>query len=93
VLVREAAYRSGREEQDPTADGQRFDVGTLKLETLLEDPDSRAVLDELLPELTAHPALEHIKNLPLDVVLGAGDALPPDVLADLRARLAALPLR
>ncbi len=90
ALVKEAEYRSGNESSDSSPGGARYDLGAAKLETLLEDVESRAIFDELVPELTAHPFLEHMKAMPVEAILGSGNTLSPAVVDELRVRLSAL---
>nr|WP_236779049.1 glycoside hydrolase family 3 N-terminal domain-containing protein [Agromyces seonyuensis] len=70
---------------------ERYDLATTPLGVLLDDPDSRAILDELVPELPAHPMIGLAKGMPFDAVIGmAADQLPADALGGLRERLGAL---
>lgn len=70
----------------------RYDLATTPLKVLLDDPEARAVLDELVPQLPAHPMIGLAKGMPVDTVLGmAAQEAPAELLDTLRARLAALP--
>jgi hypothetical protein len=92
VLLREVGYRGGEEGQSQ-AGGSRYDLSTVRLEVLLADPEARAVLEELLPEIVAHPFLEHMKSSPLDTLLGASGSLAGPVSEQVRERLQALASR
>jgi hypothetical protein len=69
----------------------RFDLETTTLGTLLDDPEARAVIDDLVPELPDHPMIGFAKSMPAGAVLKmAGGQLPPETLEQLTARLSAL---
>ena len=69
----------------------RFDLETTPLGELLDDPDARAVIVELVPELPDHPLIGVAKGMPAGAVLRmAGGQLPADVLEQLKTRIAAL---
>ena len=68
----------------------RYDLST-SVGTLLADPSARAVLEDLVPELPAHPMIALASGMPVEAVLSlAGDAAPDELLDALRTRLAAL---
>ena len=69
----------------------RFDLQTTTLGELLDDPDARAVIDDLEPELPDHPMIGFAKGMPAAAVLKmAGGQMPPDVLEQLQTRIAAI---
>lgn len=69
----------------------KFDLETTTLGTLLDDPDARAIIDELVPELPDHPMIGFAKGMPAAGVLKmAGGQLPPETLEALTTRLSAL---
>jgi beta-glucosidase len=69
----------------------RFDLDTTTLATLLDDPEARAVLDEVVPELAAHPMLPFVKGMPVSQLLQlAGAQIPADTVETLKARIGAL---
>lgn len=69
----------------------RFDLDTTTLAQLLDDPEARAVIDEVAPELPAHPMIGFVKNMPVNQLLAmAGAQVPADTVALLRERIAAL---
>ncbi|WP_396657009.1 hypothetical protein [Microbacterium sp.] len=69
----------------------RFDLETTTLQDLLDDPESRAILDEVVPELPEHPMLEFVKGMPVNQLLQlAGAQIPADKVATLRERIEAL---
>ncbi len=73
----------------PTA---RYDLGKTPLATILDDPEARAILDELLPELADHPMIGLAKGMPVESVLGmAATDVPEDVIDQVRSRISALP--
>ncbi len=69
----------------------RFDLETTTLGTLLDDPDARAVIDDLVPDLPDHPMIGFAKGMPAAAVLKmAGGQIPADVLEQLKIRIGAL---
>lgn len=69
----------------------RFDLDTTTLGQLLDDPDARVIIDELVPELPTHPMIGMAKGMPVNTVLSfAGSQIDPAVLAQLTARIRAL---
>ncbi len=69
----------------------RYDLATTPLKAFLDDPEARAVLDELVPELPAHPMIGLAQGMPLETVLGmAAQEAPAELLDTLRIRLTAL---
>lgn len=69
----------------------KFDLNTTTLGQLLDDPEARAIIDELVPELPTHPMLGMAKGMPVSTVLTfAGGQVDPEVVAQLKARIAAL---
>lgn len=69
----------------------RFDLNTTTLGQLLDDPQARAIIDELVPELPTHPMVGMAKGMPVNTVLTfAGGQVDPDVLTELKTRIAAL---
>jgi hypothetical protein len=69
----------------------KFDLNTTTLGQLLDDPEARGIIDELVPELPTHPMVGMAKGMPVNTVLTfAGGQVDPDVLTELKARIAAL---
>ncbi|MCC2031484.1 hypothetical protein [Microbacterium allomyrinae] len=69
----------------------RYDLETTTLGRLLDDPDARAIIVELVPELPDHPMIGFAKGMPAAAVLKlAAGQLPPDTVAQLTTRIAAL---
>ena len=69
----------------------RFDLETTTLGELLDDPDARAVIVELVPELPDHPMIGFAKGMPAAAVLKmAGGQIPADTVEKLQTRIAAL---
>lgn len=69
----------------------RYDLETTTLGALLDDPEARAIIVELVPELLDHPMLGFGRSMPAAAVLrmGAG-RLPAETLDELAARIGAL---
>ncbi|MET0673796.1 MAG: hypothetical protein ABWY37_09915 [Microbacterium pygmaeum] len=69
----------------------RFDLDVTTLSQLLDDPEARAIIVELVPELPGHPMVGMIKNMPASTVLAmAGSQLPAATLTELKERVSAL---
>ena len=68
-----------------------FDLETTTLAQLLDDPRSRAVIDEVVPELPNHPMIGMVKGMPVNQLLRmAGSQLDAARVAALRVRIEAL---
>jgi hypothetical protein len=69
----------------------KYDLDTTTLGTLLDDPEARAIIVELVPELPDHPMIGFAKGMPAGAVLKmAGGQIPADVVEQLKARMASL---
>lgn len=69
----------------------KFDLNTTTLGQLLDDPEARAIIDELVPELPTHPMIGMAKGMPVNTVLSfAGGQVDPAVIDQLKTRIAAL---
>lgn len=69
----------------------RYDLTTTPFKALLDDPESRAILDDLVPDLSSHPMIALAAGMPVEAVLSiAGGRLPAELVSTLRARLNAL---
>jgi len=69
----------------------KYDLETTTLGTLLDDPDARAIIVDLLPELPDHPMIGFAKGMPAAAVLKmAGGQIPADTVEQLQTRIAAL---
>ncbi|MET0734266.1 MAG: hypothetical protein ABWY55_01275 [Microbacterium sp.] len=69
----------------------RFDLETTTLGQLLDDPEARAVIVELVPELPDHPMIGFAKGMPAGAVLKmAASQLDPETLEQLKTRISAL---
>jgi hypothetical protein len=69
----------------------RYDLETTTLAQLLDDPESRAIIDEVVPQLPAHPMIGLVKGMPVNQLLQvAGSQVDPATVAVLRERIAAL---
>ncbi len=69
----------------------RFDLETTTLGELLDDPEARTIIDDLVPELPDHPMIGFAKGMPAGAVLKmAGGQVPADLLEQLETRIAAL---
>ena len=60
----------------------KYDLETTTLGTLLDDPEARAIIVELVPDLPEHPMIGFAKM--------AGGQLPEDTLNELTTRIGAL---
>lgn len=69
----------------------KYDFATTTLQQLLDDPEAKAILDDVVPELASHPMIGFVKGMPVDQLLGlAGSQIPADTLETLRTRIGAL---
>jgi alpha-L-rhamnosidase len=69
----------------------RFDLNQITVGELLDDPESREIIDELVPEIASNPMISMARAMHFDVLAGmAGTVVDPKVLAELRERLRAL---
>lgn len=69
----------------------KYDLETTTLGQLLDDPEARGIIVELVPELPDHPMIGFAKNMPAAAVLQmAGNQLPADTLEQLKTRISAL---
>jgi beta-glucosidase len=70
----------------------RFDLDSTPLKDILADPEGRALLDEFLPGLSAHPMIAFAVAMPFNTVatMAAGEA-PRELIDRLGSRLTALP--
>ena len=64
-----------------------YDLATTPLRVLLDAPDARAVIEELLPELPAHPMIQMAQNMATDSVLAFAAGTDPERVAALREAL------
>jgi hypothetical protein len=69
----------------------RYDLETTTLAQLLEDPESRAIIDDVVPQLPTHPMIGFVKGMPVTQLLQiAGSQVDPATVAVLRERITAL---
>ena len=69
----------------------KYDLETTTLGQLLDDPEARAIIVELVPELPDHPMIGFAKGMPAAAVLKmAAGQLPPATLEQLSERIGAL---
>lgn len=69
----------------------KYDLETTTLGTLLDDPDARAIIVDLVPELPDHPMIGFAKGMPAAAVLKmAGGQIPADTVEKLQTRIGAL---
>jgi hypothetical protein len=69
----------------------RYDLETTTLAQLLEDPESRAIIDDVVPQLPTHPMIGFVKEMPVTQLLQiAGSQVDPATVAVLRERITAL---
>jgi len=68
-----------------------YDLETTTLAQLLDDPRTRAIIDEVVPQLPNHPMIGFVKGMPVNQLLQmAGSQVDPATVAILRDRIAAL---
>ncbi len=69
----------------------RFDLDTTTLQQLLDDPEARAVLDEIAPEIATHPMIGFVSGMPVNQVLQlVGAQVPAELVETLKTRIGAL---
>ncbi|WP_314504808.1 hypothetical protein [uncultured Microbacterium sp.] len=69
----------------------RFDLDVTTLGQLLDDPQARAIIVEVVPELPGHPMLGMVKGMPANTVLAmAASQFPAEKAAELKKRISAL---
>ncbi len=69
----------------------KYDLDVTTLGELLNDPEARAIIVEVVPELPGHPMLSMVKGMPANTVLAmAAGQFPADKAAQLKERIAAL---
>jgi hypothetical protein len=69
----------------------KYDLDVVTLGELLDDPQARAIIVEVVPELPDHPMIGMVKGMPANTVLAmAAGQLPAEKAADLKARITAL---
>ena len=69
----------------------RYDLDVTTLGELLDDPEARAIIVEVVPELPDHPMLSMVKGMPANTVLAlAAGQFPADKAAQLKERISAL---
>ena len=68
-----------------------YDLATTTLAQLLEDPRSRAIIEDVVPQLPGHPMIGFVKGMPVNQLLQlAGSQVDHATVAVLRERIAAL---
>lgn len=76
---------------DPGQSQGRFDLNKTTVGELLDDSESRGIIDELVPEIASNPMISMARAMPFDVLAGmAGTIVDPKVLIELRERLRSL---
>ena len=69
----------------------KYDLDVTTLGELLDDPQARAIIVDVVPELPGHPMIGMVKGMPANTVLAmAAGQLPDEKAADLKARITAL---
>ncbi len=69
----------------------KYDLDVTTLGELLDDPQARAIIVDVVPELPGHPMIGMVKGMPANTVLAmAAGQLPAETAADLKARITAL---
>lgn len=71
-----------------------YSTGATDIGTLLDNPDTKAVLQKHLPGFADNPQIEMARSMTLKQIQGfAGDAITDEALARVDADLAKLPAR
>ena len=69
----------------------KYDLDVTTLGELLDDPQARAIIVEIVPELPGHPMVSMVRGMPANTVLAmAGGQLPPEKAAQLKEGISAL---
>jgi hypothetical protein len=69
----------------------KYDLDVTTLGELLDDPQARAIIEDVVPELPGHPMVAMVKRMPANTVLAmAAGQLPPEKAAELKERISAL---
>ena len=69
----------------------KYDLDVTTLGELLDDPQARAIIVDVVPELPGHPMIGMVQGMPANTVLAmAAGQLPAEKAADLKARITAL---
>jgi hypothetical protein len=69
----------------------KYDLDVTTLGELLDDPQARAIIVDVVPELPHHPMIGMVKGMPANTVLAmAAGQLSAETAADLKARITAL---
>lgn len=69
----------------------KYDLDVTTLGELLADPQARAIIVDIVPELPDHPMIAMVKGMPANTVLAmAAGQLPAETAAQLRERITAL---
>ncbi|MEL4317489.1 hypothetical protein WJX64_00575 [Leifsonia sp. YIM 134122] len=69
----------------------RYDISTVKVGTLLDDPDAVAVLERIAPGVSSNPMIGLARGMSLDAALGAaGGRVDAATKQRLRDELSAL---
>ncbi|MCR2764419.1 hypothetical protein NQ152_12980 [Microbacterium sp. zg.B48] len=69
----------------------KYDLDVTTLGQLLDDPEARAIIVDLVPQLPDHPMLGMVKGMPANTVLAmAASRFPADKAALLKERISAL---
>jgi hypothetical protein len=69
----------------------RFDLSRATVGALLDDPDARAIIDRLAPELPRHPMIGMARGIPFNTMVAlSGGEFPPALADQLREELGRL---
>ena len=69
----------------------KYDLDVTTLGELLDDPDARSIIVDVVPELPDHPMIAMVKGMPASTVLAmAAGQLPAEKATELKARISAL---
>ena len=69
----------------------KYDLDVTTLGELLADPDAKAIIVDVVPELPDHPMIAMVTGMPANTVLAmAAGQLPAEKATELKARITAL---
>jgi len=94
ALAGVAASASAADAPAAAAAAAKFSTADSSIGTLLDNPETKAVLEKHIPQFVSNPQIEMAKAMTLKQIQGyAGDALSDDTLAKIDADLAKIPAK
>ena len=69
----------------------KYDLDVTTLGELLDDPQARAIIEEIVPELPGHPMISMARGMSANTLLAmAAGQVPAETAAQLKKRIEAL---